>query len=310
MNTIKIYYIKKTIYFLTIIFTLTFINACTSYQQSNNESNFFAIPTYDTPESTTEIEVNPDEIPEYEIITEQVDEQDIHGEQDISVPETGAPEDNAVIRLLEIPAGENIFPKLNRSERNALHVFFSNFAEAWLFEYNENDYDSNALINFALWHNYINYEDRWNSDLAPPGCLAKIYVDSVIERFFGIKNIDHTDYNREDQLNWSEYFIEGYYSYGVGEGDPLSFANVHALYNNNDGTYTAVYGSYCIVDGDIPDELWPPTFQISDFYTDKENWPEGYRDHVSFNYSAIALIEPYIFNGRQTYRLLVLELIE
>ena len=221
------------------------------------------------------------------------------------VPKPEKPQNEHTYRL-DTTGLVDVFPLLSTEERNALHVFFSNFAEAYFVEFDIDDHDINLLINFAIRHNYINFFQRFyfNSQEGRH-YISDRHVAQIIERFFDIRYIDHDDYVDPYGFN---YYYDGNYYVEFANGEPPYFAQVTGLYEQNDGTFIAQFDVYYFLDVMVPGDLFTNDFTFRVFYQDKENWPGQFREYIYYQYSAKSLIVPFNFNGRETYRLLLLEM--
>lgn len=199
----------------------------------------------------------------------------------------------------------NMLADMSREERIALHTFFSNFSEAWLLEFNSDNYDINGLVDFALRHNYRNYFDRFSFGENGFFMLASSYVEQTISRYFGISGINHAAYTSD----W-HYYRDGVYYMMGANGDPLAWSQVTHFADNGDGTFTAHI--------DVFESHVPPVNlyeDISDWRLDgaaliTKNDPNPEHadvwEAVVYIYSSIAIVAPHEHNGRQTYKLLML----
>ena len=199
---------------------------------------------------------------------------------------------------------ENILADMSKSERTALHTFFSNFSEACLSEFSIDSYSVNELVDFALQHNYINYRSRFsnagNGFLSIPGA----YVEQAIYRYFGISSINHTEYTN----NW-HYYLNGSYYLNEGSGEPSYWSQVTYFYENGDGTYTAhldVYMSHAPPQNcyeDISDWRLEPGAYVIGKGDSRDDSSEVWGVCV-YSSSYVAVVAPHEYNSRQTYKLL------
>ena len=215
-----------------------------------------------------------------------------------TVPETmPKPDSEPVVPLI------NILADMSKAERTALHTFFSNFSEAYLNEFDANNYSVNTLIDFALYHNYYNYFKRFTyTDDYKYLRIAENHIEQAIYRFFGITNIDHMAYSSD----WHYYRNDSYYLAGA-DGEPLYWSQVTYFADNGDGTFTAQYDVYASHEppenryDDITDWRLNGIYIVGkdDPYESGDVW-----EACVYGHSCIAVVAPHDYNGKQTYKLL------
>ena len=126
--------------------------------------------------------------------------------------------------------------EMDVSERNALDVFFSNFAEAFTVPFNYNAVTNRELINFGMKHVKIN---RWktikNYDKTY-WAVAKQEVDQAAYKYFG-KHIVAESTSRYPLVGDEFLMIKA-----TGEG--RRFMQVGSFKDNGDGSYTAILNEF------------------------------------------------------------------
>lgn len=185
---------------------------------------------------------------------------------------------------------------LTDAKEKELNVFFSIFSNLLHDEYdiNENKNANDSLLQFAIFYEYVSYAlfycqnsyDANETDIYKiphsefayddVGCaiIPDSYIDSVLLRFFNISSISH------HSLPWCEY-KDGNYYFMPAEGEMLKYPKVTNLYNNGDGTYTAKI----------------------ELYTNNEYYDDLPKGEQLVGYK-IAIIQPYVYDGKDTYQLL------
>lgn len=185
--------------------------------------------------------------------------------------------------------GEDIFGSLSFDDKKALNIFFSNFSEANFGDFDINGYDEDALINFAIKHNRINYRKRiqLNGNREE---LDGSYVSQTIDRFFDL-SIDNRSISGYEYRN-------GNYIWAAADGEQFwEFTQVDNLYDNMDGTFSArlsVYSAGFEYEG------------MKKIYEPKNNsWDSSFTpDYIGI---AEAIIKKTDVNGRNTYQLIKYE---
>ena len=136
---------------------------------------------------------------------------------------------------------ENLVESFTPEQQRAANIFMSNFAEQGFDTYPiQEDWQ---LLNFA--YQYCTINAWWNIEhLEGIDKLSAEQVDSVLFRFFD-RSIKHRSMKINENL--CEY-KGGYYYFKArtawGEGQYITFAIVHEMYQNADGTYDLVYTQY------------------------------------------------------------------
>ena len=214
-----------------------------------------------------------------------------------------------------------VFQTMSKSEHKELHMFFSNFVEVGMSSFDANNYSDDELITFAIWHTYQNNQKSISYSVNNEIYSSKISSETVsaaVERYFGIrvkhKSVEYID--NPNYWNYGQYtylYEDGYYYFMAADGEPLCWAQVTALNDNHDGTYTAYFDTYS--SHFAPDNLYE---DISDWNLNTEYgtirvYKKGddtlgadYFEAVVYSRSYVAEIKPYNNNGRASYQLLSL----
>lgn len=198
-------------------------------------------------------------------------------------------------------AAENLLSKMKDADWRALNIFFSNFCETRLADFNGTKYDDAALINFAVQHNVINNAKLFKPDKAggPSGTsyIERKNVDATIEKYFGIKGVkpqsveDSPIIYKNNRYYWDEIF----------EGAPW-FAGGQAveLYDAGNRTMTAVVEFY-EDDGEFANN---PDKATKEFYAPKKTWKGETASCFKLTGLYQAKIMPYTYGGKKTWKLL------
>jgi len=84
-------------------------------------------------------------------------------------------------------AAANLLDGMSDADWRALNIFFSNFCESRLGDFDAAGYDDTALISFAVSHNVINNRKLFKEDAAEGQYyIGKDRVNATIEKYFGI----------------------------------------------------------------------------------------------------------------------------
>nr|WP_288827911.1 tetratricopeptide repeat protein [uncultured Clostridium sp.] len=205
---------------------------------------------------------------------------------------------------VSIPAAHNIIETFTDEKYKKLSIFLSNFSEVWFDNFDISNYTDEQLIEFAIrhtcWNNYnaiINVTDSENY-------YAKISGDTisdVIDKYFGIsvihKSVGYID--NPNHWNYGQYlylFKDGYYYFTLADGEILPWSEIIEFYDNSDGTFTAVtreWGSHDIAAQYERRKYWEQLIHPDDVW-------EG----AVAGGSHTAVIAPYYYEGKDTYKLL------
>jgi hypothetical protein len=193
-------------------------------------------------------------------------------------------------------SGNNL-DSMSEKDWKALNIFFSNFSETNFEDFSAEDYDDEALIEFAVHHNVINNRKLFKSDPEGGFSIEAKNVAASVKKYFGIEK-----FTAQDGGNFVSYRDGKYYWDDVLEGSPW-FAGSQAveLRDNGDGTLSAVLEDYSDNDHYQKD---PDNKSIALFYTPKKAWNAStakFFDQAGYHAAKIA---PYTYDGKKTYKLL------
>ncbi len=98
---------------------------------------------------------------------------------------------NGVLLCRPSFAAANLLDGMNDADWRALNVFFSNFCESRLGDFDADRWhDDTALIAFAVSHNVINNRKLFREDAAEGQYyIGKDRVNATIEKYFGIRGV-------------------------------------------------------------------------------------------------------------------------
>ena len=216
---------------------------------------------------------------------------------------------------------KDIFQAMSGVEHKKLHTFFSNFVETGMTEFDATKYTNDELIEFAIWHIYRNNQREIsysNSNQHYMGNVSSDIVASVVDKYFGIR-IMHVSVGYIDNPNYWNYgqytylYDEGRYFFNPADGDPLRWAQVTSLIDNNDGTYTAYFDEYA--SHAAPDNFYE---DIDDWHLHTQYgiikvWEKGddsstadYFADIVYSCSFVAKIKLYEGNVGEQYQLISL----
>jgi|GEM_PF-2221145 len=216
----------------------------------------------------------------------------------------------------------DIFPSMSKTEHKALHTFLSNFAEVGMREFDADNYTDDELIEYAIWHTYRN---NWNLISYSPNreynssAISGDVIATAITRYFGI-SVKHMSAGYVDNSNYWNYgqymypYEDGNYYFSPADGDPLGWAQVTSLIDNNDGTYTAYFDKYAThayienLYEDIDD--WNLNSEYGSIRVYKKGESSANADYFEaaiYINSFVTVVKPYDNNGRATYQLISLK---
>ncbi len=203
------------------------------------------------------------------------------------------------------PSVQNSIGSITDDEYKKLSIFLSNFSEVTLDNFNSADYTDEQLIEFAIWHTYMNNYNAIINVTDNEHYHAKISSDTifnVVDKYFGI-NITHKSVgyvDNPDYWNYGQYqyfFEDGYYYFTPADGEPLKWSEVVEFYDNGDGTFNAVTREWASHDVSAQYErriYWEQLVQADDVW-------EG---AVAEESGHLAVIVPYSYGGTDSYKLL------
>ncbi len=215
------------------------------------------------------------------------------------------------VQMVAVPSNdEGLFSTMSKSERGALHLFFSNFSEVWMDEFDISNYNINSVVNFALMHDYRNNMGRFTSTGDGYLRISSQYVERNLALWLGISNIDHNAYTDSHH-----YYRGGNYYLMAADGAPARWSQVTAFSDNGDGTYTAKYDVYegHYMPGNPYEDIsdWNLNTEGGRLSVVKKGEPTNGNDvwnAAIYSHSCTAIVKQYSDNGRQTYQLLHLEI--
>jgi hypothetical protein len=163
-------------------------------------------------------------------------------------------------RLKEIE-GKEI--KLNLVQWKKLNTYFSNFSEVFFEPFSEGQLSNEEIIRFGVSHNIRNNESLIENVDENHGRLAAKYVEASVEKYFGIKHIDHKSVP-------GYRFKNGYYIVSWGSGEAYCFSQVTKLIDIGDDCFIAYTNEYVASSGFTGD----PNGSAKDWEKDEETLPE------------------------------------
>ena len=220
--------------------------------------------------------------------------------------------DYSMVEQEEVEQKTDILSELPRNERTRLHTFFSNFGEVSFDRFSKASYQDTDLIDFALYHEIHNYFD---TDAIIDGKMkvSVSRVEEIVERFFGVEVVDHSLYsNNQRDFN---YFKDGQYYAGFGDGNPTQWSQVTKFLDNGDGTYTAYYDVYLShvsplnLYEDITDWKLGAGVRVITKQEGLDPMKQDAWEECIYTYSCVAVVKPYepTSTGEKRYQLLSLQ---
>ena len=196
-------------------------------------------------------------------------------------------------------SSKNKVLKLSDMEWEKMNIFFSDFFEAFLHDYDEKT-SSDMLISFAQNHNRINYPKRLTyTDDRSGEILDEVHVIDTIQRFFGktiaMKSTAYSEYKNK------KFYIQ----FGDGEDlDLTRFAQATVCTEKNDGSIYVMLEEYLFDESSGYEEL---DF-LSQIYKSKKDWRKSIARHCSATgRKYTATVKRVSLNGRDTYQLIELK---
>ena len=205
-----------------------------------------------------------------------------------------------VVLAVPVPAASDVklLDKMKNADWRALNIFFSNFCESDFGDFSADSRDDRALIAFAVSHNAINNKKLFKEDADGRYYIGKNSVDATIEKYFGIKGVKPQSAGDEFVV----YENDRYYWDDVFEGSPwFAGAQTVALYNDGDGTFSAVVELY---KDNVAFQNDVDKFDIKDFYAPKKSWKGKTASYYDFDTTCSAKIAPHVYGGKKTWKLL------
>ncbi|WP_349943953.1 tetratricopeptide repeat protein [Lacrimispora sp. BS-2] len=203
-----------------------------------------------------------------------------------------------------MPAAQNIIESFTDDEYKKLSIFLSNFSELEFDNFDAADYADEQLIEFAIWHTYLNNYNAIINVTDSEHYYLKISAGTifdVVDKYFGIsvmhKSVGYID--NPDYWNYGQYqylFKDGYYYFTGADGEPLKWSEIVEFYDNGDGTFNAVTHEWA-------------SHNIPAQYERRKFWeqlihPDDVLEGAVAGGSHTAVIAPYAYGGKDTYKLL------
>jgi hypothetical protein len=132
---------------------------------------------------------------------------------------------------------------LSLTEQKKLNTFFSNFAEASLESFTQSEgIKDEALISFALTHNYINCHNKFEPQGDYDVKIKKSYLEETVIKYFGKTISNHKSVEGATYNN-------GYYTIPQSDGEAYTFAQVEKFNDIGDSKFTADVNVYTAFSG-------------------------------------------------------------
>ena len=202
------------------------------------------------------------------------------------------------------PSVQNTIESMTDAEYKKLSIFLSNFSEVMYDNFDIDHYTDEELIEYAIWHTYRNNDNAIINVTDSEYYYAKISAETifnVIDRYFGIKvthkSVGYID--NPEHWNYGQYqylFKDGYYYFTPADGEPVRWSEVEEFYDNGDGTFNVVTREW-------------DSHDIAPQYERKKYWeqlihPDDVWEGAVAGGSHTAVIAPYSYGGKDTYKLL------
>lgn len=181
---------------------------------------------------------------------------------------------------------KNIFSSFSQDKQKAINIFFSNFSEAYLESFDNENYSKEDLIHFGVLHNYINNENR--VELSDNYfTLKNTYVTDAIKKYF--------DLTIQDGETKQYEYEHDKYIWPAAAGDPYwNFTQVISFNENDEGTFSAELEIY---------SAGPDYEGNKKIYEPKSlAWSEQFSPELIG--TATAEVKEATINNKQTYQLL------
>lgn len=150
----------------------------------------------------------------------------------------------AAIILFSTVAMAQSAEKLEAGRKAKLDTFFSNFSEAGVQSFKKGALSDEALLEFALRHNYLNnFKSLGKSKDGLSAIVPASLVDKATVKYFGLK-----------MKNTRK---EGY-AVPLADGEAYTFSQIGALVNMGNGLYRAEGVIYSTGSGGTPDPHGTP----------------------------------------------------
>ena len=127
---------------------------------------------------------------------------------------------------------------LTSTERKALNIFFSNFAEANVKSFTQSNGINDAeMINFGILHNYINSHSKFEPAGEYDVKIKKSFLDETAKKYFGKTIANHKSIEGVAYSN-------GYYTIPQSDGEAYTFAQIGDLMDIGNSKFTADVNVY------------------------------------------------------------------
>ncbi len=101
-------------------------------------------------------------------------------------------------------AGKDV--TLSASEQKKLNIFFSNFSEVNLKPFNRGEISTDELINFGVYHNYINNRKLFEKSSEGKVRISEEYVINSVQKYFGLE-LEKQESTPEITYKTGNYYI-------------------------------------------------------------------------------------------------------
>ena len=140
--------------------------------------------------------------------------------------------------------------QMDIAARDALDVFFSNFAETFTRPFTYDAVSNSELIKFGVMHVKINRSQMLRDYDATYWAVAKQEVDNAAYKYFGKHIVAQSSH--EFPLVGDEFLLI------KASGEGVRFAQIDSLTDNNDGSYTAFLQEFVGESTDIHAKVQEP----------------------------------------------------
>lgn len=127
--------------------------------------------------------------------------------------------------------------KPSKDEWKKMNIFFSNFSEAFVKPFEKEQICNKALIDFGIIHNKLNNNSLLKSYDSLHFKLDKKYVESSVDKYFGIKSITH-------ETTENSIYKDGYYITPKSTGEVYVFSQVTKFVDIGNSYYIAYLNIY------------------------------------------------------------------
>ena len=197
--------------------------------------------------------------------------------------------------------GDNLLDSFSADEKKKLNIFFSNFSEAFMSDFDADNVDINDMADFAYIHNFVNNRDNvFAEKIENPYyknmCMgiSEDTFDYTIQKYFGI-SVPHK--TSVQQLSGGQYqgwiFDDGKVFRGAASGESYDiFSVVTELYDLGNGLYKAKLNTYHL-----------PLDTMSSVYYAYDNNTALNDPDCEYWYPSDAVIKASQFNGDDVWQL-------